>query len=791
MAYTIKHNTLTGAAANPNYLVDGPKWDADHTITGSVAASEITSGAALTKVDDTNIALTLGGTPTTALLAPVSVTVGWTGTLSIARGGTGASTALAAFDALKQAATESYTGVVELATNAETATGTDTVRATTPADVKYGVQNGTWFTQTGTGAVARTLISKLKDGSVTPEDFGAVGDGVTNDSTAFQSAITALIALGGGTLELSAKTYLLNTGLTVTGPGIYIRGAGSQSAGAATTLKFQPSASSAALLVRSAGASVWGGGISGIRFYSTDSTYDKIAINLEDSRGYVIDNVTIEGSIVDAGTGTQMWSGGSASTGILTEGREFLQSNNLCINADVPIQINGNPNLAGAAEITADLFSFHNTRLIAGSSFSAILISTGGVITNMSFTGYLWIGGGTDGISWTDSTADAYSSHLYIENFRTEQGQSLTSYSIRVEHSLRGLRGLTIVNAELDGNRRGILMSGVRAATLIAPKYVPIGATRALNLDSTVEGLRIIGGQWFSGTTAVLTGQNLHSSAPIQSGMSSAIVPDGYYSPDAIVPLTVALGGTGLASGTSGGVLYYSASGTLASSAALANSRLVVGGGAGVAPATLGSLGTTTTVLHGNAGGAPTFGAVVLTTDVSGTLPIANGGTGATTAQDAMAALKGVYIVGASAVASATHTGTTAETTIATVTIPANAMGANGRIEVEAVWGFSSGGAPGTRTVRHKFGGSGIHTQAAASTTQTYSVECGVANRNATNSQVARNTATAGGWGSTTSAITTLAIDTTVSVNFTFTCQLADAGDSAILHSYCVKLIVP
>lgn len=37
----------------------------------------------------------------------------------------------------------------------------------------------------------------------------------------------------------------------------------------------------------------------------------------------------------------------------------------------------------------------------------------------------------------------------------------------------------------------------------------------------------------------------------------------------------------------------------------------------------LGSLGTTTTVLHGNAGGAPSFGAVALATDVSGQLPIA------------------------------------------------------------------------------------------------------------------------------------------------------------------------
>lgn len=47
------------------------------------------NSAALTRVDDTNVTLTLGGSPATALLAATSLTLGWTGTLSPARGGTG------------------------------------------------------------------------------------------------------------------------------------------------------------------------------------------------------------------------------------------------------------------------------------------------------------------------------------------------------------------------------------------------------------------------------------------------------------------------------------------------------------------------------------------------------------------------------------------------------------------------------------------------------------------------------------------------------------------------------
>lgn len=44
--------------------------------------------AALTRTDDTNVTLTLGGSPSTALLQAASMTLGWSGQLSLARGGT-------------------------------------------------------------------------------------------------------------------------------------------------------------------------------------------------------------------------------------------------------------------------------------------------------------------------------------------------------------------------------------------------------------------------------------------------------------------------------------------------------------------------------------------------------------------------------------------------------------------------------------------------------------------------------------------------------------------------------
>jgi hypothetical protein len=60
-----------------------PDWD-------TITAADV-PGSALTKFDDTNVTLTLGGSPNTALLNAASITVGWTGQLSVPRGGTGAS----------------------------------------------------------------------------------------------------------------------------------------------------------------------------------------------------------------------------------------------------------------------------------------------------------------------------------------------------------------------------------------------------------------------------------------------------------------------------------------------------------------------------------------------------------------------------------------------------------------------------------------------------------------------------------------------------------------------------
>lgn len=81
--------------------------------------------------------------------------------------------------------------------------------------------------------------------------------------------------------------------------------------------------------------------------------------------------------------------------------------------------------------------------------------------------------------------------------------------------------------------------------------------------------------------------------------------------------------------GTSGGIPYFSSGTTWATSAALTQYGVVYGGGAGAAPVST-AAGTAGYALIANSAAAPTFQQVSLTSGVTGTLPIANGGTNST-----------------------------------------------------------------------------------------------------------------------------------------------------------------
>jgi hypothetical protein len=74
---------------------------------------------------------------------------------------------------------------------------------------KFGLKNGG---STPNGAVNRAINLKLAE-SVSVKDFGAVGDGTTNDASAIQNAIN-FVATTGGSLYFPCATYKINSAIS-------------------------------------------------------------------------------------------------------------------------------------------------------------------------------------------------------------------------------------------------------------------------------------------------------------------------------------------------------------------------------------------------------------------------------------------------------------------------------------------------------------------------------------------------------------------------------------------------
>jgi len=129
-------------------------------------------------------------------------------------------------------------------------------------------------------------------------------------------------------------------------------------------------------------------------------------------------------------------------------------------------------------------------------------------------------------------------------------------------------------------------------------------------------------------------------------------------------------------------------------------------------------------------------------------------------------------------------TGTTSGVTLATITIPAGLMGANGKLKIYPLWSTTNNA--NVKTLRAVFGGSTCTTM----TSQSVPNNSGLVIIRNTNSESAQKTSSGlvAGIGSSFGSIASTTIDTTAATNITITGQLAVGTDTLTLEDLFVEL---
>jgi len=184
------------------------------TTTGGLTPTIGVTSAALNKTNDTNVTLTLSGSPSTALLAATTMDLGWTGQLAVSRGGTGVALTTANF---------------VFAGPSSGSPAAPTFRALTTADIP-ALGGATISNDTSTSSNIYPLFSTATSGALvniytsnsnylykpSTGELSAVAHVSNNGIQINANTVATSYTIATGNNGLSAGPVSVNTGVTVT-----------------------------------------------------------------------------------------------------------------------------------------------------------------------------------------------------------------------------------------------------------------------------------------------------------------------------------------------------------------------------------------------------------------------------------------------------------------------------------------------------------------------------------------------------------------------------------------------
>ena len=311
------------------------------------------------------------------------------------------------------------------------------------------------------GGIARGAVSKLGDW-VSVKDFGAVGDGITDDTAAINACISAVGSAPYQSIYFPPGTYKITAPLSVTAPAFYAFGAGM----AVTTLKASGNFSAiftfslAVLQLR----------VSAMTIDQTSTTTQCVNLALNNSGGNFpldFDYVQFKGDMGST-AGSLVYCGG------------VLAQFHFCV---------WTPNYASMVSLQIDGLNA-NTSVV-----NCVILGTGNGI-NLTKSGGATLG--PNGVRIQDSILACFSASYCIQ----VGGSALNTW---------------ITGCVCDQASSGVIrINGSAAATTISNGYAGTAASgtgQAIVMDSTVAVVQINNMQIFGGNICIIVGGAVGSRA--------------------------------------------------------------------------------------------------------------------------------------------------------------------------------------------------------------------------------------------------------------------------------------